>query len=107
MRKRIRYFDMEKIERSSEPLTVVEKEVRDRLTHDPRGHIYTSIDLGSAMETLSPRQKECFDLMVMEGFTERFTARKLGISKGSVQEHVRCAREKLRKYLYPASSRAN
>jgi DNA-directed RNA polymerase specialized sigma subunit, sigma24 homolog len=100
LRKRIRYFDMERIERDSEPLTSAEREVKKRLFYDPRGATYAYLDLDEALKTLSGKQAECFKLVIQEGYTERAAAQILGISNDSVHVHIKRAREKLRKFFW-------
>ena len=99
MRKRVRYFDMEKIECGSLPLTETEREVREHITHDPREALYARLDLEGILNVLTGKQKEVFELVVIDGHTEREAAAMLGISKGSVQVYVRRAKNKLREIL--------
>ena len=61
LRKRVRYFDLEKIEQDKEMLCDSEMEVRNNISHDPREDIYNNLDLEEALKTLSNRQRECFE----------------------------------------------
>jgi len=99
LRKRVRYFDMEKIECGRAPLTETEIEVREHITHDPREALYARLDLEGILNVLTGKQKEVFELVVIDGHTEREAAAILGISKGSVQVYVRRAKNKLREIL--------
>ena len=100
MRKRVRYFDMEKIECGRAPLTETEREVREHITHDPREALYARLDLEGILNVLTGKQKEVFELVVIDGHTEREAAAMLGISKGSVQVYVKRAKNKLRKSVH-------
>lgn len=95
MRKRVRYFDMEKIECGRANLTDTEREVRDRIAHDPREALYARLDIEEILKVLAGKQREVFELVVIDGHTEREAAAILGISKGSVQVYVRRAKKKL------------
>ena len=79
----MRYFDLEKIEQDKEMLSNSEMEVRNNISHDPREDIYNNLDLEEALKTLSNRQRECFELVVKDGYTEAEVARKLGICRAA------------------------
>ena len=95
----MRYFDLEKIEQDKEMLCDSEMEVRNNISHDPRGDIYNNLDLEEALKTLSNRQRECFELVVKDGYTEAEVARKLGIAQQVVDKRVAKAKEKIRNFL--------
>ena len=99
MRKKIQYFDLGKIELARELLTDSEQEVRSNISHDPRESIYNGLDLEEALKTLSKRQRECFELVVKDGYTEAEVARKLGIAQQVVDRRVAKAKEKIRNFL--------
>ena len=95
----MRYFDLEKIEQDKEMLSDSEMEVRSNISHDPREAIYSNFDLEEALKTLSKRQRECFELVVKDGYTEAEVARKLGIAQQVVDKRVAKAKEKIRNFL--------
>ena len=95
----MRYFDLEKIEQDKEMLCDSEMEVRNNISHDPREDIYNNLDLEEALKTLSNRQRECFELVVKDGYTEAEVARKLGIAQQVVDKRVAKAKEKIRNFL--------
>ena len=95
----MRYFDLEKIEQDKEMLCDSEMEVRNNISHDPREDIYNNLDLEEALKTLSQRQRECFELVVKDGYTEAEVARKLGIAQQVVDKRVAKAKEKIRNFL--------
>ena len=99
MRKKIKYVDMQKIEQAKEDLNDLEVEVRSNISHDPREAICNSLDLEEALKTLTNRQRECFELVIQDGYTEREAAKLLGISSVTVHEYVQCAKKKIRKIL--------
>ena len=70
MRKRLRYFDLEKIERGSEPLSDSELEVRQRLAYECREPLFAKLDLEAALRVLTEQQRACF-LRYAEGHTYR------------------------------------
>ncbi len=95
----MRYFDLEKIEQDKEMLCDSEMEVRNNISHDPREDIYNNLDLEEALKTLSNRQRECFELVVKDGYTEAEVARKIGIAQQVVDRRVAKAKEKIRNFL--------
>ena len=95
----MRYFDLEKIEQDKEMLCDSEMEVRNNISHDPREDIYNNLDLEEALKTLSNRQRECFELVVKDGYTEAEVARELGIAQQVVDRRVAKAKEKIRNFL--------
>ena len=95
----MRYFDLEKIEQNKEMLSNSEMEVRSNISHDPRDAIYSNLDLEEALKTLSKRQRECFELVIQDGYTEAEVAGKLGISQQVVDKRVAKAKEKIRNFL--------
>ncbi len=95
----MRYFDLEKIEQDKEMLCDSEMEVRNNISHDPREDIYNNLDLAEALKTLSKRQRECFELVVKDGYTEREAAKLLGISNDSLHVYIKRAKEKLKIFL--------
>ena len=99
MRKKIQYFDLGKIEQARELLTDSEQEVRSNISHDPRESIYNGLDLEEALKALSKRQRECFELVVEDGYTVREAAKLLGISHVAVHKHIEHAKGKLKKIL--------
>ena len=90
---------MNRIEQNKESLSDLELEVRSNISHDPREAIYSNLDLEEALKTLSKRQRECFKLVVEDGYTEREAAKFLGISNIAVHKHIGHAKEKLKKIL--------
>lgn len=48
-----------------------------------------------ALCTLSPRERECYEMAHGQGFSFAYIANLLGISKGAVQEYVERAQEKV------------
>ena len=99
MRKRILYFDMEKIIQNTEPLCESEQEVAAvRLAHDPKSVLYLRLDLEAALKTLTPRQLEVMGL-VAQGYTEREIAPMLSISSVAVHKLLAKARITLKKSL--------
>jgi RNA polymerase sigma factor (sigma-70 family) len=97
-RKRLRYFDLHKIEQGTEPLSPTEREVREQLTYEFKEQLLAKLDLEAALQVLTPKQKAAF-LLFAEGYTEREIARQLGLSRPTVQLHLIAARKKLRKIL--------
>ena len=95
----MRYFDLEKIEQDKEMLSDSEMEVRNNISHDPREDLYNNLDLEEALKTLSQRQRECFELVVKDGYTEAEVARKIGIAQQVVDRRVAKAKEKIRNFL--------
>ena len=95
----MRYFDLGKIEQDKELLSDSEMEVKSNISHDPREAIYNGLDLEEALKTLSKRQRECFELVVKDGYTEAEVARKLGIAQQVVDRRVAKAKEKIRNFL--------
>lgn len=90
---------MEKIERDNGPLSEVEREVKERILYDPRNTILSSMNVEDILSNLSGKQRECFELVVIDGMTEREAALKLNISKSSVQVYIRRSKEKLKNIL--------
>ena len=99
-RKRVRYFDLAKIERGTEPLSPTEQEVRDRLAFEQKEQILSKLDLEAALQALTPKQKAAF-LLFADGHTEREIAEQLGLSRGNVHAYLEAARKKLKKILAP------
>ena len=97
-RKRLRFFDLAKIEQGAEPLSPTEQEVRERLTYEVQAQLFAKLDLDAALQILTPRQRDCF-LLYAEGKTYREIARTLSLGLGPVQRHIATAREKLKKIL--------
>ena len=90
---------MQKVEQAKEDLNDLEVEVRSNISHDPREAICNSLDLEEALKTLTNRQRECFELVVEDGYTVREAAKLLGISHVAVHKHIEHAKGKLRKIL--------
>ena len=90
---------MEKIEQNKYPLKPSELKVKAKLSYDPRESLYAGLDIEEALKTLTGKQKECFELVVIEGLTERQAAAQLGISRSSVQVYLRRAKGALKKYF--------
>ena len=99
-RKRLRYFDLEKIEQGDEPLSPAELEVRERLAHEIQQQLFAKLDLDAALKTLTPRQREVF-LLFADGYTEREIAAQVGTSPGNVHTDLNAARKKLKNILAP------
>ncbi len=98
MRKRVLYFDMEKIERIEEDLAPSEREVARRAAVDPRSGIALRLDLEAALEKLTPRQRQVVDLLA-SGHKEQEIADRLGISQPVVHKLLDKARLHLKKIL--------
>ena len=98
LRKRVRFFDLHKIEQGTEPLSPTELEVRERLTHEPHEQLFAKLDLEAALTTLTEKQKACF-LLFAEGYTEREIASRIGTSPGNIHTYLNAARKKLKKIL--------
>ncbi len=101
-KKQIWYFDLEKLERNTEPLNQTELDVRRRLVCDGREQLFARLDLEAALAVLTERQCACF-LRYADGHTYRAIAAALGVSLPTVQQHIQVARQKLRKYLSASS----
>ena len=99
-RKRVRYFDLRKIEQGAEPLSPTEQEVRDRLAFEQKEQILSKLDLDAALQVLTPKQKAAF-LLYADGHTEREIAEQLGLSRGNVHAYLEASRQKLKKILAP------
>jgi RNA polymerase sigma factor (sigma-70 family) len=98
MRKRVLYFDMEKIEQDNEPLCESEQEVAERAGFDPRPGLQLRFALNTALETLTPRQRQVVDLLAA-GHKEQEIAGLLGISQPVVHKLLDKARVRLKKSL--------
>ena len=90
---------MEKIECGNAPLTESEREVREHITHDPREALYARLDLEGVLNSLTGKQREVFQLVTVEGHTEREAAAHMGLSKGSIQVYLKRAKTKLREVV--------
>lgn len=55
--------------------------------------------IAQAMEQLSPRQREIFELSRSKGLSHKEIAEQLGLSVFTVQDHIKHALEKIRTYL--------
>ncbi len=99
-RKRVRYFDLRKIEQGTEPLSPSEQEVQERLAFEQKEQILSKLDLETALQALTPKQKAAF-LLFADGHTEREIAEQLGLSRGNVHAYLEAARKKLKKILAP------
>ena len=99
-RKRLRFFNLEKIEQGREPLSPTELEVREQLAYEQKEQLLSKLDLATALDTLMPRQKAAF-LLFADGHTEREIAEQLGLSRGNVHTYLEAARKKLKKILSP------
>ena len=95
----MRYFDLEKIEQGKETLSDSEMEVRANISHDPREAIYNNLDLKEALKTLTKKQRECFELVVEDGYTECEVAEKLHISQPAVHKLITKAKGKIINFL--------
>ncbi|MDP3723940.1 MAG: sigma-70 family RNA polymerase sigma factor [Candidatus Omnitrophota bacterium] len=99
-RKRLRFFDLKKIEQGTEPLSPTELEVREGLAYELKEQLVSKLDLEAALQTLTPKQKAAF-LLFADGHTEREIAQQLGLSRGNVHAYLEAARKKLKKILAP------
>ena len=97
-RKRLRFFNLEKIEQGREPLSPTELEVREHLAYEQKEQLVSKLDLEAALSALTPKQKACF-LLYAEGKTYREIAQELSLSLPTIQQHVTAAKKKLRKVL--------
>ena len=97
-RKRLRFFDLHKIEQGTEPLSPSELEVRDRLAYEQKEQLVSKLDLDAALNALPPRQKAAF-LLFADGHTEVEIAKTLGISPPTVHQLLVKAKTRLRKIL--------
>lgn len=91
MRKRVLYFDMEKIERIEEDLGPSEREVARRAAIDPRKGIALRLDLEAALQELTVRQREAIGLLA-HGHNEQGIAEVMGISQPAVHKLLTKAR---------------
>ena len=91
MRKRVLYFDMERIERIEEDLGPSEREVAQRAATDPRKGIALRLDLEAALEQLTARQREAVGLLA-HGHNEQKIAEAMGISQPAVHKLLTKAR---------------
>ena len=98
MRKRVRYFDLEKIEQGTEPLSPTELEVRERLAYEQKEQILSKLDLEAALKALTPKQKVCL-LLFVEGRTESEIAEQVGISQPTAHRLLTKAKAHLKKIL--------
>lgn len=57
--------------------------------------------IAQALEQLSPRQREIFELSRSKGLSHKEIAERLGLSVYTVQDHIKNALEKIRTYLIP------
>ncbi len=96
MRKRVLYFDMEKIERIEEDLAPSEREVARRAATDPRRGMVLRLDLEAAMEKLTARQREAIGFLA-HGHNEQEIAEVMGISQPAVHKLLAKARITLKK----------
>lgn len=53
-------------------------------------------DMQSALQHLSPRERDSITLNVIQGYTAREIGKKLGIPRGTILSHLTRARQKLR-----------
>ena len=98
MRKRIIYFDMEKIAWHNETLAPSELEVESYLAHDPDPDRILRLDLKEALQKLTPRQQEVVELLA-QGHTEAEIGTTLGISQQAVHKLLNKVRVSLKKSL--------
>jgi len=99
-RKQIWYFDLERIEQGTAPLSPTELEVRERLAYEQKEQLVSKLDLEAALHALTPKQHAAF-LLFADGHTEREIAEQLGLSRGNVHAYLEAARKKLKKILAP------
>lgn len=99
-RKRVRYFDLAKIEQGAEPLSPTEQEVRERLTYEVQEQLFAKLDLATALQVLTPKQKAAF-LLFANGYTEAEIAARLNVSQPAVHQLLAKARARLKKILAP------
>ena len=97
-RKQVWYFDLEKIEQGTEPLSPHELEVRERLTRDLQERLVAKLDLEAALKALTPKQKACF-LLYADGLTEAEIAQRLKVSQPAVHQLLAKAKTRLKKIL--------
>ena len=97
-RKRLRFFNLEKIEQGREPLSPTELEVRECLAQDAQEQLLAKLDLEAALNALTPKQKTCF-LLFAEGHTVREISATLSLAPTTVQQHLTAARKTLKKIL--------
>lgn len=57
--------------------------------------------IARALEELSPRQREIFELSRSKGLSHKEIAEQLGLSVFTVQDHIKNALQKIRTYLVP------
>jgi len=97
-RKRVRYFDLRKIEQGAEPLSPTEQEVRERFAYEIKEQLFSKLDLEVALQALTPKQKAAF-LLFADGHTEAEVARQLGVSQPTAHHLIAKAKAALRKIL--------
>ena len=98
MRKRLRYFDLEKIERGSAPLSPTELEVKARLGYDPSAQLDLKLTLDHALRQLPTRQRQAF-LLFADGWTEQAIAHELHISQQTAHRLIAKAKLRLKNIL--------
>lgn len=62
--------------------------VESHVTADASARLDAKVDLGKALEHLSPRERACVVLRFLEGLSVRETADQLGLSEGAVKRYV-------------------
>lgn len=97
-RKRLRYFDLEKIEQGDEPLSPTELEVRERLAREHQEQLFARLDLDAALKTLTPKQRAAF-LLHADGHTEQEIASELRISQQTAHRLLVKAKTHLKNIL--------
>lgn len=99
IRKHIFGVDFERIEKGYH-LSPTDAVIRERLatTRDFDALIFW-LDMEEAMKQLTPRQRECFTLKYLEGYTTAEIMKKLGITQQALSKQLIPAKEKIKYFL--------
>lgn len=99
IRKRIFGVDFERIE-NGYYLSPSDEIIREKLatTRDFDSFIFW-LDMEEAMKQLTSRQRECFTLKYLEGYTTSEIVKKLGITQQALSKQLISAKEKIRYFL--------
>lgn len=98
-RKKLLYFDMEKIDEHDEDLCKSEREVLGEIGYDLKDNLFLKFSLEEALASLTEKQREAFLLVCQDGLTMEEAGERLGISKPSVFELVAKAKVHLQRML--------
>lgn len=99
IRKHIFGVDFERIEKGYH-LSPADETIREKLatTRDFDAFIFW-LDMEEALKQLTPRQRECFTLKYLEGYTTAEIMKKLGITQQALSKQLIPAKEKIKYFL--------